>query len=1326
MAGARRLSFRITGISACCAIGIQAASLNSGVPDFDTCEAQGLQLLLNGSFERAHPDGTTPADWGVPPAARAAYQYVTDAQESRHGARFIRCQLDSAHYLWGRLATVPEGKMRAYVWSKGSGELAFVVAMVRKNWRNLPKGKKMLQVQTSPAFRVDSEGWTCFTWDFDASNTFSIDGAAESPEHTQFRIQLKGELAVDACAVVPVSALEKALPQPQPETTVGTSAETGEELDLRPLLTLPFLAEPPSIDGQMAEGEWDSAAAVTGFSELNARTVSTRQTTVFTGFDDEHLYVAFRCPHEGKVQPLPPGRDQRGNHTSEAVEVWLLPPDSQWYQFYLAMGGAITDQSQKEHLSWNPEWRHKDTVHDIPEEIGGILSFRWKLWTVEMAIPFRELGVKAPADAETWRVNFTRDYGAPSGGKRSSSDWTTWSPMRGRFDAVKQFGSATFARTAPAVQWLQIGDLVSGDLSLDAQLGPARETVRFSARTVLSAGGKTVSFRSGELPPADTSQQLSLTDVLKVNAATDLIFGIQAQWVDSRAVLAAMRIPFRATAALRVNAVPVFSRGKLFVNVDASRVADLPEPALIEAAVCRDGHRTDLAVTETWGGGKHRGDLSLAITDLQPDPRGEAAWPPGRYLARVSLRATPDAAPIASSSAGFTVPERPEWLSTPPGSADGSAPPAPWHPVVVTADRVRITEREYVLGPLGLPTQVTSRGKELFTAPPRLSLVVDGKEVTWNARALRPVTKLPERVVWEMEASAPGLKIRGHLSVEFDGFACWDVRLTAEGEAAVDRLALEFPFCKQQALYARGKDATTEDRGSFAALLNADGPAEEQLVAGGHVSTAGWIWPEQWCHEIWVGDDERGLSVMCETQEPLTGAKRIDVVSSESANTLTVYLIDGPCRIRGERAYRYGWQATPVKPRPAEPALWHACYRRRKTIDRLKAGDIKNRLFVTLDMWALKYESYAALRRPRRVFEQANRWLQEQGTKVVPYFGTNLVTTDAAELQPFRSGWEAHPQRIGSNPVGSWAICCPQDPYLADYKVHTLERIINSLGFDGLYLDVSSVSACRNRYHGCGFRSADTEQRQPTVPILANRTLYKRLYRVNKARSPEAVLFRHGMPVAAVAGFVDVVTQGEDWCREGTAQYDRLTPEIFRAREMRIQYGTPYTWYTFHHYHRGEKFGGRVPLSAILAYCLPHAVLPTVGHPGIWPVWDVTDEFWTTAEFIPYWSPESPVSLDREGVLASVFLRRAKQSALLVIANWNRKECSVTATLNPVAMGFTPGKVRLERAILHPMLQPEDAPETDRMPNSPLALDGNTVKLNLHGRNLDVLRLQPQ
>jgi len=1279
---------------------------------YDELNARGPQLLKNASFEETNREGDAPLDWGVARKVQDALRLVVDAKASKHGSNFVRLDTDEPAGLWGGLKGVPKGKCRASAWARGSGTLKFRVGVRRQNWRNLPKGKHLLAHKASEEFTVNSTEWTRFEWDFEFPDSYEKDGRTETGGAATFNLLMRGDLAVDRCLVAPVSALPKEAPAAKPAVEAPEPRADGPQMDMRPSVTVPELAQAPTIDGRLEQAEWAGAAAVTGFTQLNSRQWSKRQAAVFVGFDERKLYIAFRCPHEGRIDTEPPVRDSRGTPQSQGIEIWLKPPDSEWSQFLGRPGGAIVDLNKGEHFAWNGAWEFKDQVQDVPEEIGGILTFRKKLWTAEIAIEFQELGRTTPGDGEAWLVNFTRDYGVPKGKQRGREDWTSWSPIRKSFKETADFGTATFRAAAPGVQLLEVGDLANGDLSVRGRLSGGGDAVRVDAKAVLAETGKTLAFKSIEVAPGKGGP-FEITDTLKVNETTALVYELTAQEAASGRVLALSRLPFTAVAALRVRAIPAFSSKILYLHADATRVAGLPAEVVVEASLLSDGKPTGLAAADRWNGGKRSGDLQMPISDLKP----------GKYQAKVFLKSAPGAEPLVASVASFVVPQPPAWLGNKLGVTQGV--PAPWKPVKVDGARLQVTQRTCLLGALGLPAQATALGQDLLAAPARLRTVLSGREVSWQAAALELLQSKDRQAVWRVSAKAEGLELAGTLTVEFDGFALWDVTLTAREPAVVDSLALEFPFAKRRSLYARGRDATLQDRGAFAAILNGSGAPEDVLVAGGHFCGNGWIWPEQWCHEVWVGDDERGLSVMCETQENLKGAKRTEVLDAGSANVLRIHLIDGPHKLAGSRRFTYCWQVTPVKPRPADPAIWHATYTRHALIKALEETGERNRVYVTLDMWALKYESYPACKFSRKALMKRNKRFFDDGTKLVPYSGTNLITTDAPDLAPFHPEWEANPTRLGGNPCGGWTVCCPRSACIRDFKVDTLRKTIDKLGFSGLYLDVSSASACKNRYHGCGWQDPETGAWRRTVPILANRRLYQRMYVVNKARGRDAVLFRHGMPVAAIAGYVDVVTQGEDWCREGVNQYDRMTPDIFRAREARIQYGTPFTWYTFHHYYRGERHGGRIPLSAILAYCLPHRVLPTVGHSGIWPVWDVTDRFWTDAEFLPYSSPESPVRTEEADVLGTVFVKRKAKEALLVVANWNVEPRAVEVAVDLEKIGLTPGKTKISRALQHPMLQPQDAPETDRMPNTPLAISPEgRIKLDLHGRNLEVILLR--
>jgi hypothetical protein len=98
-----------------------------------------------------------------------------------------------------------------------------------------------------------------------------------------------------------------------------------------PSLAVPKLASPPVIDGRMAEGEWDRAAACTGFVPAYGDLLAHIQTIAWFGYDDTHFYVCFKNYRTARNVLL--SVKARGNDDINIVfdhtnEIWFSPPDS--------------------------------------------------------------------------------------------------------------------------------------------------------------------------------------------------------------------------------------------------------------------------------------------------------------------------------------------------------------------------------------------------------------------------------------------------------------------------------------------------------------------------------------------------------------------------------------------------------------------------------------------------------------------------------------------------------------------------------------------------------------------------------------------------------------------------------------------------------------------------------------------------------------------------------------------------------------------------------------------------------------------------------------
>ena len=64
-------------------------------------------------------------------------------------------------------------------------------------------------------------------------------------------------------------------------------------------------------------------------------------------------------------------------------------------------------------------------------------------WMVELAIPFKGLGIKAPSPGDVWGFNLCRYR---PGGADFSEELITWAPLQAQFKELENFGKLIFGK----------------------------------------------------------------------------------------------------------------------------------------------------------------------------------------------------------------------------------------------------------------------------------------------------------------------------------------------------------------------------------------------------------------------------------------------------------------------------------------------------------------------------------------------------------------------------------------------------------------------------------------------------------------------------------------------------------------------------------------------------------------------------------------------------------------------------------------------------------------------------------------------------------------
>lgn len=217
------------------------------------------------------------------------------------------------------------------------------------------------------------------------------------------------------------------------DSGVGAVASPAKPAPPRPAVPLPeaecaIAAAAPVIDGRLDEPCYRAAAPLAPFRDMETGAVSAVQTEGFLLRDADALYIAFRCHEPDMASVTARAREHdTAVFADDSVEIFLQPDPSSPDYLHLAVNAAGSRFDERQHdPSWNPAWRA------AAERGAGV-------WTVEIAIPFSELGL-TPRTAETWRVNLCRNR--PRGTDKGYSQWScSWEGYHvpARFGRVSGF-----------------------------------------------------------------------------------------------------------------------------------------------------------------------------------------------------------------------------------------------------------------------------------------------------------------------------------------------------------------------------------------------------------------------------------------------------------------------------------------------------------------------------------------------------------------------------------------------------------------------------------------------------------------------------------------------------------------------------------------------------------------------------------------------------------------------------------------------------------------------------------------------------------------------
>lgn len=222
---------------------------------------------------------------------------------------------------------------------------------------------------------------------------------------------------------------------------------------------------PPTVDGKLDDACWQRVTAVDTFKVAELETTVPAKTEVYLGFDNEALYVGFRCVQEEPSIIANQTRRDGSFQYEDHVAVYLDTHHDRRRSYCFAVSplGIQRDEKQGD-LGWDGEWFAAATVES-------------SMWTVEMKIPYEILDLPQ-SEKQIWGLNLVR--------RHQSLDRTSiWADTGVNVSDANQFGTLTHLEFNPKAtgKQFQIDGYFSG------KFGDFSKSESLSQRLTAAVGG---------------------------------------------------------------------------------------------------------------------------------------------------------------------------------------------------------------------------------------------------------------------------------------------------------------------------------------------------------------------------------------------------------------------------------------------------------------------------------------------------------------------------------------------------------------------------------------------------------------------------------------------------------------------------------------------------------------------------------------------------------------------------------------------------------------------------------------------------------------------
>jgi hypothetical protein len=1062
-----------------------------------------------------------------------------------------------------------------------------------------------------------------------------------------------------------------------------------------PQVRIPRLATAPTLDGKLAPGEWERAAAVTGFigaTGAEGGKLCAPDATIYLAHDGTHIYLAVRTELLPGMAPTRTyrKRDEPVYMDSNQVEIWFAPPVDGLdvtFQTIVNAYGAIFDMRNvpalgAETTGWNGKWEVANSFE------------RGKEWITELRVPFASFEGATVTSKKTW-------------GGLVAVAWPqrSWPYTAGWYKNYQNHARYTFADGGTCAQLLSMSKLFENTLAPSLRLVNGGDTageftVTFSVgdlvksdKVTVPANGAVPYTFSLPLPPAGKDKRVCVARVTDPSGAV-LLAG---EWAFSPEDLS-QRAPRKTPEpqrpfATRVQFGPETCGLKLWADLlDYPRRAELSQVRF----TVRPAGGAPLA-TQT-------------VTQFAYDAAETLLWlpksmAPGKYEV-VTAFVSKDGKALDEKLDTFAHVDLAKeyfWYNNTLGETRTVA--APFEPVTVKGKTLKVWGREHEMNG-ALPAQVTSQGVAMLSGPIALVAVIDGKPVVAAVKEKFTLGKAsPTRTEFRGSYALPGVLLTLTGALEMDGALLYDLKSTVlqpDALAKISRLYLSLPV---KAECATSYYSTAGGwSGAFGLIPATDGTVWTSDTAADFVPYVG------------LTDDDRAIQWFADNDHDWalgTAAPCASIVRTGATVEIQVNFVRTP-QWDGRLAARFGLIASPVKPLPkgwrntsldnqphygstnnffygeghggctvdphdtAKLAKYLGLDVTGKSpyqIDALLANTppqpwTKGRIDATVTAQKLSRDHFPKL------WESDQNYAPTRARNC--YFFNAQMYFEGTRSPAFRTFFPAEWQH---DPTGGWFHGSPTESY-RDFFAFYMDLWMKHWFCGGMYFDETYFPFDYNVFNGNGKVLADGTVR-PSIPLLGQRDFMWRMWQLFHDNGREPFIWIHTSNYMAphANGMATIAMYGEDKGPNAAADYIDNTPSVlFRTIGRGQKFGYIPVWMD-----QAGRGGFMQGSRQVWGWTWLHDTVPeyhtcsfTQPTLGMRVAWGIAQD---DVRFLPFWKNPAVTTSDDQFV-ASTWTRlrqgsggQARPTAMLLVMNLHKDPAKrqVTLTLDGAKLGLTAG-----------------------------------------------------